>query len=270
MTSGIVSLVKSVPGASWVRSLFDYRMTKLCRRRLETEVFQAMVDDAGFNSVIDDLAVYTGLAAPELKSRLLRTPRTHFESEFRWHNPKSFEELTWFYRCSYGYLFANAAHSYWPKLDILKPSGGLVLDYGAGIGCNTIELARRGFKVDHFEIGIIQADFARFRAARRNLQNLRVLTPFVDGKFDPINSIQDEYYAIVAMDVLEHIPDYHLLLKHLIGRLKPGGYIIEKSPFDDAAGPISIHLPASVPLNVAMVGMRQLELGVWQKVADSV
>jgi 2-polyprenyl-3-methyl-5-hydroxy-6-metoxy-1,4-benzoquinol methylase len=77
--------------------------------------------------------------------------------------------------------------------------------------------------------------------------------------------ITDQYDAIVAMDVFEHIPNYHVVLAHLIGRLKPAGLIVEQSPFEAHADDIAIHLPAILPLEEAMVGMEKIGEGVWKK-----
>jgi hypothetical protein len=67
------------------------------------------------------------------------------------------------------------------------------------------------------------------------------------------------------MDVLEHIPDYHLVIAHFIACLAPGDIIIECSPFDGSAGKIGIHLKPSVPMNEAMRGMESIGNGVWKK-----
>lgn len=219
--------------------------------------------DPNCHGIIDDLVAYTGFSAEELTPYLLRHPERHFQTEFEWFNPKNERELRWFYRCSAAYLFGNAVHPYAPVLDII--TDGRVLDFGAGAGCNTIGLAKRGIHVDFLEINPLQADFIRFRAKRHKLNNVSEVPPCHDGRFDPVSCITERYDAIVAMDVLEHVPDYHLLVRHFIERLNPGGLIIENSPFDPDAGDIAIHLRPSIPLEEAMTGMESTGRGVWRK-----
>jgi 2-polyprenyl-3-methyl-5-hydroxy-6-metoxy-1,4-benzoquinol methylase len=176
---------------------------------------------------------------------------------------KNQQELAWFYRCSSAYLFANAVHPYLSALDTITE--GKVLDYGAGIGCNTIGLAKRGIDVDFLEISRLQADFINFRVERHKLTNVREVRPYYDGKFDPLSCIREQYDNIIAMDVLEHIPNYHIVVSHFVEKLKPGGMIIENSQFDPSASDIAIHLRPSVPLEEAMVGMERIDRGIWKK-----
>lgn len=239
------------------------RVTTLSRRALPRERLREIATDPAYNDVVSDLVAYTGMTAEQLEPYLLRHPQRHFESEFEWVRPRTREELTWFYRCSSAYLFANAAHPFLPVLDRL--SAGKVLDYGAGIGCHTIELAKRGLRVDFVEIGRVQADFIRFRAERRGLDNVREVRPYHAGKFDAVECIRERYDAVIAMDVLEHIPDYHRVVRKFIAHLEPGGLIIENSPFDDHAREIAIHVRASMPLAEAMAGMVRIDDGIWQK-----
>lgn len=229
---------------------------------------EAIKNNALHNDIVNDLVAYTGFSAETLAPYLLRSPEKNFESEFNWYAPKNILELTWFYRCSSAYLFANAIHPYVSVLDVIKE--GKILDYGAGIGCNTIELARRGLDVDFLEICRMQADFIHFRAERRKLKNVREIRPYNEGKFDPVFCVREQYDAIIAMDVLEHIPNYHVVVRHFIERLRPGGIIIENSPFDLLADDIAIHVRPSLPMQDTMVGMVKLDTGIWKKLGGAI
>lgn len=134
-----------------------------------------------------------------------------------------------------------------------------------GRACNTIGLASRGIEVDFLEICRLQADFIKFRAERRNLNNVREIRPYYQGNYDAILPVRDLYDAIVVMDVLEHIPKYDVVLKHLIGVLKPGGMILENTPFNPAAEDIDIHIKAHVPFEDAMISMERIDVGIWRK-----
>ena len=246
------------------RALKYLRIIKLSPNRLSENRFEALVKNPEYEGIFDDLLDYTGLSYKELKKRLLREPITNFESEFRWRNPETERELSWFYRCSEGYFFGNAAHGYWSLLDEIQE--GRVLDYGAGVGSCTIRLAKKGLYVDFVEIGRIQADFINFRAKKHSLSNVHEILPYNKNRFDPIEVIKQTYDAIITRDVLEHIPNYHLVVQHLINHLNTGGIIFENSPFSENSSEIDIHLKASIPLEEAMKGMQKIKEGVWRKI----
>jgi hypothetical protein len=245
-------------------SLFSpWRLVRLSGRRLHRPTLTDLEDDARYSEIVTDLVAFTGFPRAKLQPYLLREPEKSHESEFCWFSPRNDAELSWFYRCSSAYLFANAVHPYATVLDTIQ--SGTVLDYGAGAGCNTIGLAKRNVEVHFIEINRIQADFIRFRAERRGLGNVREIPPYHAGRFDPVSCITGRYDAIVAMDVLEHIPAYHHVVRRFVEALKPGGLIFERSPFDPYAGDVAIHLAHSMPLDEAMVGMQRIGKGLWQK-----
>ncbi len=244
-----------------------YRIVRLSRNELPINRFQEIEDEPSCNDVISDLVAYTGFTRKQLQPYILRHPKKHFESEFTWNSPKTNIELTWFYRFNAAYLFANSVHPYLTKLDVIK--GGEILDYGAGAGCHTIHLGRKGYNIDFLEINCIQADFIKFRAERHGIKSISEIRPYYKGKFDPIGCITGYYDVIIAMDVLEHIPNYHYVVNHFIEHLNPGGIIIESSPFNENAKDIDIHIRASIPLEKAMNGMTRVQEGVWVKPKES-
>lgn len=105
------------------------RLVRLSRSPLAPSRLRTLASDPAFCGVLDDLMAYTGFYEEELQPFLLRKDERHFESEFAWANPRTRSELTWFYRCNAGYLFANAIHRPSPLLDRIQQ--GRVLDYGA-------------------------------------------------------------------------------------------------------------------------------------------
>jgi SAM-dependent methyltransferase len=238
-----------------------------------------------YNGIYDDLLWYTELSEEELNVRLLRKGSYDFQDEFKRFDPQSKAELNWYYRSNVNYLFANAVHPYWPKIDIL-PDPCLVLDFGAGAGNNVIELDRRGFAVDYLEPNALQFEFIKYRIHRKSSEwgkssgafgcdsSMPPLNPFISS--DRYTKYRDlgrrtetvhhkKYDAIILEDVLEHILDYHEVVHYLIMCLDPGGLILEKSPFAKSKTGIAVHLHASVPLPEAMVGMEPIEQHVWRK-----
>jgi len=241
------------------------KIVELEHATLYAGILERMKSEPGFNSIIDDLIAFTGLSEKQIVKRILRAPETHFKSEFRWHSPQDEKELQWFYRCSYGYLFGNAAHPYWPKLNFIRPND-YVLDFGAGVGSNIITLAKRGIAVDFLEINILEIAFIHFRIQRHAPRApISSILPSVKGETDPIKCVQNKYTIIILQDVLEHIFNYHIVLEHLINCLQLGGHIIETSPFNPWAKEIDIHLKPIIPLEKAMKGMKQIEKGIWRK-----
>lgn len=176
------------------------------------------------------------------------------------------------------YLFVNADHPQESAIVArLEPEDGPVLDYSGGVGSTVLGLAPKNISCHYFGIGVQEFAFAEFRVARRGAQYLvKMVSPydFMEGeyRFNACKSILEASYgAIVAIDVLEHIPDYHVTAKHLAGLLRRGGLFFESSPFDNASDdPLAIHQRANVAMADALDGlefMRQLEGGVkvWRK-----
>lgn len=263
-----------------VLEFFVRRFIRLpeCRTIVLTNTFnkQSLVErrceriaesQALFHNVLDDLCAFTGMTEEEIMVRLKRQGQFHPGAEHRWYAPENERALGWFYRSCQSFLYSNSTHPYWTRLDTLDLNQGRVLDYGAGVGANALTLACRGFDVDVMETSIIQQEFIKFRCQRHDLNNMRVIDPYANGKFDAINCVQDMYYAIILQDVLEHIPNYHVTLRHLIGRLQMGGLIIENTQFASEALKTDVHLKASMPLAEAMVGMKEIDKDVWKKVA---
>lgn len=244
------------------------RIIDIIEQPHKKNVLERIKDEKLYNNIFEDLVAFTGMTKEQVEERLLRTTKTHYQNEFAWHEPESLEELSWFYRTSYGYIFVNAVHPYWKLLDMLTDQVeiyGKILDYGAGVGHNVIALAKKGIHVDYFDIGFVQEAFVRLRAKRHGLENIGFISPYIYGKFDPIGCIKDNYAAIILEDILEHIPNYHITLKHLIDRLLPNGIILEKTWFDDGANEFALHLKPTIPLKEAMQGMKPTISHVWRK-----
>jgi hypothetical protein len=202
--------------------------------------------------VCRDLADFTGLDAAELHTRLRRVGRFHFEGEHAFWNPQSPTELAWYYATSVDYLFANAAHPANESMleYIVEQRLEPILDYSGGVGNNVLYLAQQhGLQVQYFGIGLMERAFAEFRIRRRELdQNVSFLVPYTaatEWAFDPLQAPlpRDESLgAILAMDVLEHIPNYHLVVAAMVESIRVGGVIVEVTPFGTSNEAEAVHL----------------------------
>jgi SAM-dependent methyltransferase len=236
-------------------------------------------------NVCDDLLHFTGLSKDEFQTRMQRKGRFHFEGEHAFWNPKSKTELTWYYATSIDYLFANALHPVPGQL--VKNSAMLksknlepILEYSGGVGNNVLHLAKLGLKVQYFGIGMAEYNFAQYRVWKHGYDHLvEFKKPYSEKTgyvFDPISSPlpQDESLgAILAFDVLEHIPDYHVVVQKMVKSIRVGGVIFENTPFEASsigagAEDLRVHLTnGGITMKEAMgPNMKFLGNGRWDKV----
>lgn len=96
-----------------------------------------------------------------------------------------------------------------------------ILDFGCGIGIPAFTFAKRGHRVtacDLKDTGTLE--FLKWRAKKHGV-SLTVVES--TGGIPALGG--DEYGAIIAMDCLEHIPEWRRTLDELVSRLKPGGVL---------------------------------------------
>ncbi len=180
--------------------------------------------------VAGDLAAYTGLSRDVVEHELRTRTGASFRAE--WHaTAPHLRQDRWFYLSSKTYLFANAVH--FPDTSFVDhyvrphvPAEARVLDFGAGTGNLALLLAAAGMRVTVSELNALQRDFIRFRVARHGLgERVEVVDPWSD--LPPAG-----FGAVVAVDVLEHLPDCRSVLEHeLLPALARDGVLVENSPF---------------------------------------
>jgi len=213
---------------------------------VEEGVLQQALHSADRFDVLTDLVGFTGLTPAELLPRLRREGRFHYASEHAFWDPKSSTELTWFYRTSVDYLFGLAWHGVEPllrgrgKFRHLREEGP-VLEIAPGVGNNGLHMALNA-RVPYYYAGLslIETSFAQYRASKRGLgvDAFRVLPPYdAAWKVDPLAALQPgtphhgKIGTVLAFDVLEHVPHFERTVAALVAVLRPGGLIIEQSPF---------------------------------------
>jgi 2-polyprenyl-3-methyl-5-hydroxy-6-metoxy-1,4-benzoquinol methylase len=187
--------------------------------------------------IVADLAEYTRLPEEDVRAALQQRRALSFRSEW-WATPARLRNDHWFYLSSKSYLFANAVH--FPDTSFAErfvlpfvPSGGTVLDFGGGAGGLTLMLATQGLQPWYADVNALQRDFVRFRLRKHELeQRVTVLDwweELPEARLD----------GVVAVDVLEHLPDARAEVERLLASLGRNGVLVENSPFTaNAANPM--------------------------------
>ena len=217
---------------------------------VQMEVLQNSLRSADRLQVLRDLKGFTGLSEAEIMPRLQRQGPYHYAAEHAFWKPASSSELAWFYRSSVDYLFGLAWHGVEP---ILRGRGKYrhlqaeapILEFSPGAGNNGLHLAVNA-KVPYLYAGLslLETGFAQYRAARRGLPEslFRVLMPYSNGggwQLDPLAALRPgsphhgQIGTILAFDVLEHIPHFERTVAAMVDALRPGGLLVEQSPFED-------------------------------------
>lgn len=116
-----------------------------------------------------------------------------------------------------------------------NPNGAIrVLIYGDGLGIDSCYLAARGYDVDYYEVSHTCIRFATALRTRLGL-HFRILSD--------VDQIQDNNYdLVIALDVLEHVPDPPALTRALTRRLKMGGVLMVNAPFWFVEPAVQTHL----------------------------
>ncbi len=254
---------------------------------LKPQVVKDFCADPKVDGACEELQDFTGLTDEEFAKRIERRGHFHFEGEHRFWNPGSETELAWYYATSVDYLFGNVVHSV--ATDVLdsfleREKHEPVLEYSGGTGNNAVFLAKkRGLRVQYFGIGMAEKTFVRYRVERNGLQDLvEFKDPYAQRTgytFDPINGPlprDGSLGSVLAMDVLEHIPDYHRVVEAMVDSIRVGGRIIENSPFakeekSSDQEDLRVHVSTGgVSMQEAM-GPRMKKIdaaGVWEKISE--
>ncbi len=101
-----------------------------------------------------------------------------------------------------------------------------VLDFGGGVGGLTLSLQRAGIACDHLDVPGNTFSYAgwRFEQERFPVRMLRATEPLP----------REEYDAVFAWDVFEHLHDLPAALDQLRDLLQPGGWLVSKSTFSES------------------------------------
>ena len=113
-----------------------------------------------------------------------------------------------------------------------------ILDFGAGIGDYAIILCRLGYDVTLAEVDGLTFDFAKQRMKTRKLH-----PEYITVEDD--TPLTDSYETVLMVDVLEHLPNLPVTLKHICDHIHPGGLLMMTAQcFLEPINPM--HLPQNV------------------------
>jgi SAM-dependent methyltransferase len=199
--------------------------------RDELTALPAPVDvDGRVVDVVDDLVAYTQLPRDTVTDLSMRRRPIDFRSEW-FSTPQALRSDHWFYLGAKSYLFGNAVHFSTAEVveRYITPNiarGGAVLDFGAGVGTLAIMAAAAGFEAVVTELNALQRDFIRFRISHNGLEDrVQVLDPWEDIP-------RERFDAVIAIDVLEHLPDGQRLVdEQLLPSLRERALIVENTRF---------------------------------------
>lgn len=179
-------------------------------------------------------------------------------------NPQTQEEIEEFYRTNvvyfqdlWNWVYVIGGGSHLNNTRHLKPEGHHE-DVGGGIGFFAMRsaIAYPSATIYYSDVNPTLRAFVKWRAKKIGLTNLLM------AHENPARVLD----SVSFFDVLEHVPTWEALVKIYVALLKPGGIIIENSPFgEDEDHPMHLKCDDFGPRMVAM-GLKQTEdFGVWIK-----
>jgi len=121
--------------------------------------------------------------------------------------------------------------------DVVAPPGP-VADLGCGPGAHALALARRGYEVVGVDGSPRMVEVARTRAARDeadatfDVHDVSAPLPFADASLG----------GVLAILLLQHLPDPAAFLAEIRRCLRPGGHLLVTAPARDGTPPTSPNL----------------------------
>lgn len=192
-----------------------------------------------FREACDFLAVPFALAWKKYRRLVRRYPAAHLvwtkETEREWLrkvNSSSYRDVEAFYAETNNLVFELIEyHSTGGKqrltedwIELTKQEGlEKVLDYGCGIGQDSIRATEEGLSAMGVDIVGRTLEFAMWRAARRGL----------DIEFSSIETLPrpSMFDGVTCFEVLQHVTDQKSMLLHIARSLKVGGLLFVTARF---------------------------------------
>jgi ubiquinone/menaquinone biosynthesis C-methylase UbiE len=159
--------------------------------------------------------------------------------------PKDETEIESFYKSTESYLYdLIVAHATWERdlwrnnalSSFIKLGCKSLLDYGAGIGRDSLFFASSGIKVTYYDMNEYLRKFAEDSANSKQIQLITTtnIESLSNGSFD----------SIYCTEVLEHVPNPLKELKRMRRLIKRGGYLLTTESFGSVGDKFLTHLPS--------------------------
>jgi glycosyltransferase involved in cell wall biosynthesis/SAM-dependent methyltransferase len=188
-----------------------------------------------FKEDIKMISNFLRMNEDQVKERIVReilNPGINVKEAWNKEAPKTETEIIRFYKNTDAYIFdLTTIHKIYERLIWKKKASEIfkhnncsrILDYGGGIGEDSMYFKRLGFQPDLFELPSLTADFARFR-----FQKLNLSIPVITSE----ENLDKLYDGIYATEVLEHVWDPIRLVKTFSKIIKKGGILLLTHSFE--------------------------------------
>jgi 2-polyprenyl-3-methyl-5-hydroxy-6-metoxy-1,4-benzoquinol methylase len=182
-------------------------------------------------AIIDDLSAFYQLDPDECVERCINWEAWSVQ-EWSEADRSTPEGMRAFYNSTKSWSFDLAWYAYLQAVGAMYPAAVIAsrvllpptqaprcLDFGSGVGDTAQLLTALGYRVDLADVSRTLLTFARWRLERRGQQ-----AGYIDLNDTALS--EGEYDAILAKDVLVHVPDFETTVRDLHRALRPGGLLI--------------------------------------------
>jgi 2-polyprenyl-3-methyl-5-hydroxy-6-metoxy-1,4-benzoquinol methylase len=218
--------------------------------------------------LLQDVSEFTKLSKDKIYDMVYNKNMRSHHDLFKFFDPKSAEEIDWFYKTNSIYLFKlikrkpcdfinNVFQEYLSNLKFPH-----VLDFGAGLGTQLFALRNISIsgRLVAIEKNILQSEFIKFRILKHNIDFMSVHNDIKD-----LNWIGDLFDIVIAQDVIEHLFDYKETVEKLAKSIRAGGYFFESTPFGKADIDVHMKDKYNLPKLLEDNGLKKKEPYIWIK-----